>query len=71
MAETRKKDRLPNRAGKSPERESGNERITVDGQQKRQIKRTELCGAGMEIPHEPADDKAVCGVAAETGVHIK
>ena len=43
----------------------------MDGYLKRQTKRAELCGAGTEIPHGPADGKAVRRVAAEAGVHIK
>ena len=43
----------------------------MDGYPKRQTKRAELCGAGPEVPHGPADGKAVRGVAAEAGVHIK
>ena len=43
----------------------------MDGYPKRQTKRAELCGAGPEVPHGPADGKAVRGVAAEAEVHIK
>ena len=42
----------------------------MDGNPKRQTKRAELCGAGKEIPHGPADSEAVRGVTAETEVHI-
>ena len=71
MAEEAKKDRLPIGRKKGPERESGNERSTVDGYPKRQTKRAELCGVGTEVPHESANSKAVRGIAAEAGVYIK
>ncbi len=71
MAEEAKKDRLPRGRKKRPERESGNERSTVDGYPKRQTERAELCGAGPEVPHGPTNSKAVRGIAAEAGVHIE
>ena len=42
----------------------------MDGYPKRQAEGAELCGAGKEVPHRSANSKAVCGIAAETGVHI-
>ena len=43
----------------------------MDGYLKRQTERAEQCGAGTEVPHGPADGKAVGGIAAEVGVHIE
>ena len=43
----------------------------MDGYPKRQTERAELCRAGPEVPHGPADGKAVRRIAAEAGVHIE
>lgn len=70
MAERREKDRLPVGWKKHPERESGNERRSMDGYSKRQAERTELCGMGKEVPHRSANSKAVCGITTKTGERI-
>ena len=70
MAERREKDRLPVGWKKHPERESGNERRSMDGYPKRQAERTALCGTGKEVPHNAVNSKAVCGITTKTGEHI-
>ncbi len=68
MAKEEKKDILPSRAGKSPERESRNERSTAGGHPKRQTEGPELHRVGEKY-HMGPQMVAVRGVAAELGTH--